>query len=87
MCVCERTCVSVWRGSEWAWHVSRETGWGGVGESWNWMRSVGKSREERERCGVGDRRGRERKRNATGRQSARGNTSREKGRRHNDRTA
>ena len=26
VCVCERTCVSVWRGSEWEWHVSWETG-------------------------------------------------------------
>lgn len=25
VCVCACTCVSVWRGSEWEWHVSRDT--------------------------------------------------------------
>lgn len=25
VCVCVCTCVSVWRGSEWEWHVSRDT--------------------------------------------------------------
>ena len=57
MCVCACTGVSVWRRSEWEWHVSRDRVGGGgeleLGEE------CGQERGGRERWGVGDWRERE----------------------------